>query len=184
MGLYTHAHTQYFYRKEKIEERGITLVALIITIVIIIILAIVTLNFAFGENGIVKQAQSAADYYANDTKYTEESLSNVTAYLNSVLNGSNIGDGDLPEQTATTVAEARENGIQYLDTTPIKDDLENTVYIPGGFHIAKDSGTKVEEGIVIEDEDGNQFVWIPTGEYKATDITSTENPKTSDNKNE
>ena len=30
-----------------------------------------------------------------------------------------------------------------------------------GFKISEDSGTKVEEGIVIEDKDGNQFVWIP-----------------------
>ena len=45
--------------------------------------------------------------------------------------------------------------------------------IPGGFHIDKDSGTNVEEGIVIEDASGNQFVWIPTGEYNvSTSINS------------
>ena len=49
----------------------------------------------------------------------------------------------------------------------LKDDLGNTIYIPGGFHLSKDSGTKVEDGIVIEDdtENNNQFVWIPTGTY-------------------
>ncbi len=74
----------------------------------------------------------------------------------------------------TTVAEAIENGTKYADTTPIKDDLDNTVYIPGGFHLAGDSATKVEGGIVIEDESGNQFVWIPTGEYKvSTTLSST-----------
>lgn len=33
--------------------------------------------------------------------------------------------------------------------------------VPGGFKISNDSGESVQEGIVIEDKDGNQFVWIP-----------------------
>lgn len=35
-----------------IKEKGITLIALVITILIIITLAVITLNFAFGEDGI------------------------------------------------------------------------------------------------------------------------------------
>ena len=55
------------------------------------------------------------------------------------------------------------------DTMPLKDDLGNIVKVPKGFGIAEDSGTKVEEGIVIEDADStrqtykSQFVWIPVG---------------------
>ena len=33
--------------------------------------------------------------------------------------------------------------------------------MPEGFKIAEDSALTVEDGIVIEDKDGNQFVWIP-----------------------
>ncbi len=43
------------------------------------------------------------------------------------------------------------DGPVYSTTTPIQDDEGNTVVIPGGFHLDKDSGTSVEEGIVIED---------------------------------
>ena len=58
--------------------------------------------------------------------------------------------------------------------TEVEDDFGNKVWIPGGFGIAKDSGTKVEEGVVIEDTKGNQFVWIPVGEYKvSTSINAT-----------
>ena len=40
--------------KERIEKnRGITLVALVITIVILIILATAAINFAFGNNGLI-----------------------------------------------------------------------------------------------------------------------------------
>ena len=59
--------------------KGITLVALVITIIIIIILATVTINMAFGDDGIIKRAEQAADMYANDTAYTDQSMANATA---------------------------------------------------------------------------------------------------------
>lgn len=62
-------------------ERGITLVALVITIIILIILATVAISFAFGNNGLIGRAEDARDYYANDTKYTEQAIANVDAYL-------------------------------------------------------------------------------------------------------
>ena len=63
--------------------------------------------------------------------------------------------------TRFSIGEAIDKGYVFEEDTTIKDDLENEVRIPGGFHLAEDSATKVEDGIVIEDEDGNQFVWIP-----------------------
>ena len=42
-----------------------------------------------------------------------------------------------------------------------KDINENPITIPGGFKISNDSGESVQQGIVIEDDEGNQFVWIP-----------------------
>ena len=63
------------------KEKGITLVALVITIIILIILATVAINFAFGQNGIISQAEKGRDYYSNDHTYTDDSLANVDAYL-------------------------------------------------------------------------------------------------------
>ena len=77
-----------------------------------------------------------------------------------------------PKPEIPTIDDAKpnpdEDGPKFENTTTIKDDLENEVTIPGGFHIDEDSGTKVEEGIVIEDDNGNQFVWIPVGEYNVS----------------
>ena len=39
------------------KERGITLIALVITVVILIILATVTLNVVLGEGGLIQRAQ-------------------------------------------------------------------------------------------------------------------------------
>ena len=67
-------------------QRGITLVALVITIIILIILATVAISFAFGNEGLVNRAEQASDMYANDTKYTDDSITNVEHYINDILN--------------------------------------------------------------------------------------------------
>lgn len=66
-------------------QRGITLVALVITIIILIILATVAISFAFGSNGLINRAEDAGEYYANDTAYTEGSITNVEHYINDIL---------------------------------------------------------------------------------------------------
>ena len=68
-----------------------------------------------------------------------------------------------------------EDGPVYDKTTTIVDDLNNQVVIPGEFHLDAESGTKVEEGIVIEDDNGNQFVWIPVGTYQTSKGEKTNN---------
>ena len=68
-----------------------------------------------------------------------------------------------------------QDGPEYGTTTEIQDDQGNIVVIPGGFHLDADSGTSVEEGIVIEDGNGNQFVWIPTGTYQTSNGVKTNN---------
>ena len=147
-------------------QRGITLIALVITIVILIILATVSINVVLGEGGLIDRAQEGKSLTDQAQTDEQEELTGAEEYINGILVGI---ENQNPPGEKSEVAEAIENGTKYTDTTPIKDDLENTVYIPGGFHLAKDSGTKVEEGIVIEDDSGNQFVWIPTGEYNVTE---------------
>ena len=48
-------------RTSKEQERGITLVALVITIVILIILATVSINVVLGEGGLIQRAQQAKE---------------------------------------------------------------------------------------------------------------------------
>ena len=164
-----------FQRTLQKDERGITLVALVITIVILIILAVVTINFAFGDSGLIRYAEDARDYQANADATDSKLLNDATEYIDGIIGGGSPG-GDTPTEptTPSTVEEAKESGETFDDTTTIKDDLDNDVTVPGGFHVAEDSGTKVEEGIVIEDEVGNQFVWIPVGEYNVSESINSE----------
>ena len=131
------------------QAKGITLVALVITIIIIIILATVTINMAFGDDGIIKRAELAKDMYANDTAYTDQSMANATAYLDEMLNGVAGGSGtdeggdepEVPEQSE--VQKAKEEGRVFADKTVITDGEGNKITIPKGFKIPEDSGDTV-----------------------------------------
>mgnify|MGYP002541682328 FL=1 len=50
-----------------------------------------------------------------------------------------------------------------IDVTEIAEISADNPYVPEGFSVINDS---VEEGFVIEDGDGNQYVWIPVASGK------------------
>ena len=55
-------------KEHQIKSEGITLIALVLTIVILIILATITINFAFGENGLVSMTEDARDITTEATE--------------------------------------------------------------------------------------------------------------------
>ena len=68
-------------------EKGITLVALVITIVVLIILATVSINFALSSN-LFDRAQQGADLYEGAAANESAHLSNIQAFIDglNVLN--------------------------------------------------------------------------------------------------
>ena len=83
-------------RQEKInkEENGITLIALIITIVILIILATITIDFAFGEDGLIKRAMQAKNLTEEATRKEQESLNSLLDEYDDIIGGG----GSTPEE--------------------------------------------------------------------------------------
>lgn len=63
--------------KTKRNQRGITLIALVVTIIVLIILATVSMNAVFNENGIIKQAEKTKE----TLKITEEKEAIKLSYL-------------------------------------------------------------------------------------------------------
>ena len=60
----------------------------------------------------------------------------------------------------------RISGCAMLTTIGKKTEIteEDTGYkitIPPGYTIADDSATEIKDGVVIKDESGNEFVWVP-----------------------
>ena len=276
-------------------KKGITLIALVVTVVVLIILAGVSINAVIGNDGIIKKAQNSANltkeaevkeainrtilefYLTNDYETLEDflkakaedgSIDSVTKNADGTLTvkkgnysvtvenktnssggggsgGSTGGETQTPEITVgeikvvadstgtgsaitdansvylgntlyitfshsitggTTVVDktipyavtkngtytftvtGTVNGKSYtknvsVEVNQFKDVYEymqtNTkvtysdgdVWIPEGFKIAKDSASTVQGGVVIEDKDLNQFVWVPVAtlaDYKRT----------------
>ena len=265
------------------EMKGITLVALVVTIVVLLILAGVSINTVLGDDGIIKKAKEAAETTKRVSAEEEmnrlvleyqlaKSDENFEDFLQEKINEGRIngatdnGDGtvtiskrvDGKDYTITvkkpvaptpsvkvgairvvsdstgagsSLGEAStakgktlyimidssisggtttvspqvpyavtENGTYKLTVTgtvngtaytkevsvevnQFKDTYEymdkNTevtypdgkVWVPEGFRIADDSSDNIQGGVVIEDKDGNQFVWVPVDtidNYKRT----------------
>lgn len=69
------------------QERGITLVALVVTIVVLLILAGVSISMVLGQNGIVTKAQDAKKNY---TTAANEELTGMNTAIDWMNNPNNI----------------------------------------------------------------------------------------------
>ena len=104
-----------------------------------------------GDDGLIQKAEQASQMQANAEAADSEAMDELDKYL-----GQTLGElGPNGKVLVTKVTSTEHTGIS------AEDKLGNLVYIPGGFKVASDSGKTVQEGIVIEDDDGNQFVWVP-----------------------
>lgn len=66
------------------QQKGITLVALVITIVVLIILAGVAISLTLSDNGIFNRAKTARDDYQHAANEENAGFANVEAYVNSI----------------------------------------------------------------------------------------------------
>jgi len=64
------------------QQKGITLVALVITIVVLIILAGVAISLTLGDNGIFTKAKQGRDNYMLAANEEQSELTNAEAYVN------------------------------------------------------------------------------------------------------
>ena len=155
------------------EQKGITLIALVITIIILLILAGISVAMLTGENGILKKAQLAKELTdqkqeeENDILKQYEKLLGVEGNTELPDNTETTGAGTivkLPNNWLTTIPDevSTDNGNVVIPSKKIanvyavSDGAGNTVPVPYGFYYV---GGKVESGVVISDEvaDKNKF---------------------------
>ncbi len=142
-------------------QAGITLIVLVVTIVVLLILAGVTLNALFNENGILTKSKNAGNIMEDAKKSDLNAINDLDKWIDEKTG--NGGKEDPTEKPKITDSSLTSDDRTNTDSKTViaKDEKENQVVVPGGFKIADDSGDTVEKGVVIEDKDGNQFVWIP-----------------------
>ena len=170
-------------KKNKIKfrkERGITLIALVITVVILIILATVTLNVVLGEGGLIQRAQQAKEWTEQATSEEQQGLNSLMSEMANIM-AEDSAVPIPPEEQFPKIEEVK-GGEAFSEKTVIKDKVGNKITIPAGFKVASDSGNTVQQGIVIEDVNastdtavqGSQYVWIPVGVFIKDNETPSE----------
>ena len=140
------------------KNKGITLVALVVTIVVLLILAGVSINLVLGNNGIIAKAKEA------ETKSAEASQNDLKGMngLVSEMEGALAGNGG--------------TGGSGTDTkVPAEATAETAPYFPDNTFTKKE-GT-IDKGLVIQDASGNEYVWVvvprTTAVYKTTGLGKT-----------
>ena len=154
-------------RKLKKQVKGITLIALVVTIIVLLILAGIAISLTIGNNGIFSRAETAVNTWRNAETNEQLAMGDLEDWMDGYMNGNGGsqggGTGEGEYNTGTTVEEAKKQNKPFEKDTTITDSCTpaNSIRVPEGFKIAEDSALTVEDGVVIEDKDGNQFVWIP-----------------------
>ena len=151
--------------KEK-NNRGITLIALVITIIVLLILAGVSIAMLTGENGILTQAQNAKNKTAEGRQNEASSLDSYEQYIANALAKDNSGanapvkkDGMefvVYDEASKSWVAADENSkwYSYEEQTGATDTYNETTGEYGTSHWANAR------------LNGNYYVWIPRYAYK------------------
>ena len=94
--------------------KGVTMLALVVTIIVLLILAAITLSLAVGENGIIKRAKLASDKAKNASISEEEAMNLAAGEIDNAGSGGSGGQGG--EGTCPGTEEL-ENTIKKLQST-------------------------------------------------------------------
>ena len=179
-------------RRNYSNQKGITLIALVVTIVVLLILAGVSVNAIFSENGIIKRAKDAQNKMDQAAENDQKGINELSNWLDSKINGNSGGNttgGNTTggDDTSTTQKISTLVGKVVDKNTKAEDAYGNKITIPKGFKVVAhgtvagsatytysgDNIPAVQDGIVIENgTDGNQFVWVPVGTIKNKNNTT------------
>ena len=124
-------------KKNYLKQRGITLIALVITIAVLLILAAVSISALFGDSGIIDRAKEAQNETNKATERDKKEIKELSNWLDSKINKTTEGNKNVPV-TPT------------VDTAPFYPDETFT----------KEEETDLDNGLVIKDASRNEYVWI------------------------
>ena len=159
------------------KQNGITLIALVVTIVVLLILAGVSINALFGNSGIIEKAKEAQNKMDKAAENDRKEINGLSDWIEEKTGSSNNSETSLKSYEK---ANKDTNGM--LTENAVYTDKENAkVTIPKGFKVSdveetanSDGEQTVSKGLVIQDKNGNEFVWIPVN-YTATGVDTNNN---------
>ena len=156
------------FKKMAKERRGVTLIALVITIIVLLILAGVTIAMLTGDNGIISKAMQAKNKTEEARKTEEAGLKKIENYIN----GKSAEAGVVIQDLKSIKSDGTEGEVI---GEKVSDGAGGVVPIPSGFYYVggtAKSGTVISDNLADKDKykgqelvgtdlSGNQFVFIP-----------------------
>ena len=137
------------------QERGVTLIALVVTIVVLLILAGISINLVLKNNGVISKAKEAKKQYAEAQTNDEKQQKEIEDWIEeTVTNVKKIEGVVIPE------------GYYYVGGTKAKG-----IVISDN---ANDNELDKGKEDVRRDLEGNQWVWIPVDTPSSLYITVTD----------
>lgn len=133
------------------KAKGITLIALVITIVIVLILAGISMSFVLGKNGIITKAQEARDKTAEAKANEEKDFAGWTDSTDKILNDNqNDDDDDYDNGMAKYFTYTVNEDTREATVTGVKDEYATWDYYAGrkGLNAIVDEGKRIQEVII------------------------------------
>ena len=107
---------------KKIENQGITLVALVVTIVVLLILAGITIMYTMGDNSIFKKAQEAKNKTEEAVKNEQEYMNLIDNMVNEYSSGTENGGTNTPKDEPIENIKSDWETIEKIAKEIAKDD--------------------------------------------------------------
>ena len=130
------------------QEKGITLIALVVTIVVLLILAGVSISLVLNNNGVISKAKDAKNQYAEAQTNDERQLNEVSDWIDTKV-GDTTGGGSVTKIDGVPIPD----GYYYVGGTKAKGLVISDAE-------ADNEKYKGQEN-VGKDLQGNQWVWVP-----------------------
>ena len=153
------------------KEKGITLIALVVTIIVLIILAGVSINLVLGENGIVNKAQKAKENMELAQIEEEKELNELYAQLEAESPENKINKANAPKLLTGMTPIKFEMPTATAMGTVVQTTAKDTDWYEYGTTYDETNDTTTKRWANAQTEDGSMWVWIPRFAYKITGET-------------
>ena len=167
-------------KEKKMTQKGITLVALVITIIVLIILAGVSINLLVGQDGLISRAKLAKEQYENAALDEQNKLNELYARLEGNWSEEAEENNQLPVLTADTEAGtivklpdewatetaryvSTNTGVEITEVTKVASVYAvaigggESVPVPYGFYYV---GGNLATGVVISDAEADKNKYV------------------------
>ena len=153
------------------KQKGITLIALVVTIIILIILSGVSINLVLGENGIITIAKRAKENIELAQIEEEKELNELYAQLEAESSEKKTNKANAPKLLTGMIPIKFEMPTATAMGTVVQTTAKDTDWYEYGTTYDETNDTTTKRWANAQTEDGSMWVWIPRFAYKITGET-------------